>query len=129
MILCLYEGFLNDGCRQRKNIRHVYKNTNISQHTLTWCGENLHLIFHIWKKKHFWTPGDKSSDLKRNHRRCSIKKSLVRNFAISTGKHLCWSFFLINSFIKKRSQHRVFPVNIVKFLKTPLWRTSANDCF
>ena len=28
-------------------------------------------------------------------------------------KHLCWSFFL-----KRRTQHRCFPVNIAKFLRT-----------
>ena len=32
-------------------------------------------------------------------------------------------------FIKKKLQHRCFPVNIAKFLKTPILSTSANDCF
>ena len=27
--------------------------------------------------------------------RCSIKKSVVKKFAIFTGKHLCWSLCLI----------------------------------
>ena len=31
------------------------------------------------------------------------KKAIFKNFAIFTGKHLCWSLFLIN-FIKKRLQ-------------------------
>ena len=26
---------------------------------------------------------------------CSIEKAVFKNFAISTGKHLCWSLFLI----------------------------------
>ena len=30
-----------------------------------------------------------------SHRRCSIKKAVLKNFAIFTGKHLRWSFFLI----------------------------------
>ena len=37
-----------------------------------------------------------------------------------TGKHLCWSLFLIKlqTFIEKRLQQRCFPVNIAKFLRT-----------
>ena len=30
-----------------------------------------------------------------SHRRCSIYKDISKNFAIFTGKHLCWSLFLI----------------------------------
>ena len=30
-----------------------------------------------------------------SHRSCSIKKAVLNNFAIFTGKHLCWSLFLI----------------------------------
>ena len=33
------------------------------------------------------------------------------------------------NFIKKRLQHRCFPVNITKFLKNWFWRTSAYACF
>ena len=48
--------------------------------------------------------------------------SVLKNFAIFTGEHLCWSLFLIKlqacNFIKKRPQYRCFPVNIVKFLRT-----------
>ena len=41
------------------------------------------------------------------------KTDALKNFAIFTGKHLYWRFFLIN-FIKKRLQRRCFPVNIKK---------------
>ena len=55
-----------------------------------------------------------------------FKIGVLKNFAIFTGKHLCWSLFLIQlqaqaqacKFIRKRLQHRCFPVNIAKFLKT-----------
>ena len=30
-----------------------------------------------------------------SHQRCSIKKAVLKNFAIFTGIHLCWSLFLI----------------------------------
>ena len=36
---------------------------------------------------------------------------------IFTGKHLCWSL-QASDFIKERLQHRFFPVNIAKFLRT-----------
>ena len=48
----------------------------------------------------------------------------LKNFAIFTGKHLYWSLFLIKlkakayKSIKKRLQHRYFPVNIRKCLRT-----------
>ena len=45
------------------------------------------------------------------------KTDAITNLAIFTRKHLCWSFFLIN-LIKKRLQHRCFPVNIAKCLST-----------
>ena len=43
-----------------------------------------------------------------------FKISVLQNFSILTGKHLCWSLFLIMESL----QHRCFPVNIAKFLKT-----------
>ena len=30
---------------------------------------------------------------KSSHRRCSIKKAVLKNFAKFTGKHLCWNLF------------------------------------
>ena len=66
-----------------------------------------------------------------------FKIGVLKNFSICTGKHLCWSLFLIklvnivnnfnevnNNFnknitlLKKRLQYKCLPVNIAKFLKT-----------
>ena len=33
--------------------------------------------------------------VRSSHRRCSIKKTVLKNYAILTGKHLCWGLFLI----------------------------------
>ena len=44
----------------------------------------------------------------------------LKNLAIFPGKHLCWRFFLKN-FIKKRLQHKCFPVNIAKCLSTAFY--------
>ena len=52
------------------------------------------------------------------------KKAVLKNFAIFTGKHLCWILFLIKlqvfrtAILIKSLQHRCFPVNIAKFLRT-----------
>ena len=48
------------------------------------------------------------------------KRNAFKSLAIFTGKHLRWRFFLIN-FIKKRLQHRCFPVNIAKGLSTAFY--------
>ena len=55
------------------------------------------------------------------------KKIVFESFAIFTRNHQRWSFFLIKvcNFIKKRLQHRCFPVNIAQFLRTP---TLKNVC-
>ena len=54
------------------------------------------------------------------------KKSILRNFAIFTGKHLCWSLFLIklqafkSAILLKRDSSTGAFLNIVKFLRTPV---------
>ena len=56
-----------------------------------------------------------------SHQRCSIEKSVLKNFAIFTGKQLRWSLdlqALRPATLFKRLQHRCFPVNIAKFLRT-----------
>ena len=54
---------------------------------------------------------------KHSNSRSQMFYDALQNLAIFTGKHLCWRFFLIN-FIKKRLQHRSFPVNVAKYLST-----------
>ena len=64
---------------------------------------------------------------KRYNEQVFNKKAVLKNFAIFTEKHLRWSLFLNKNaglqswnFIKKRLQHRFFPVNIAKFLRAPV---------
>ena len=60
-----------------------------------------------------------------------FKIGVLKNFAIFTGKHLCWRLFLIKLqywrlafLLKKTLQHNCFPMNIARFLKTAfLWNT------
>ena len=56
------------------------------------------------------------------HRRCSLKNGALRNFAKFTRKHLYQILFFKHrpaTLLKKRPWHRCFPVNFVKFLRTP----------
>ena len=52
---------------------------------------------------------------RNSHWKFSIKTSVLENFAVVTRKHLCCSLYLIKFF-----QHRCFPVNVAKFLRTPI---------
>ena len=61
-------------------------------------------------------------------RRCFFKVAFIKNFAIFTGKHLCWSLVFNNvaglrptTSLKTRLQ-QVFPVSIAKFLRTAFFK-------
>ena len=63
---------------------------------------------------HFEIISDKKSGLQM-----FFKTGDLKNSAIFTRKHLCWSLFnevALKFFIKKRQKY--FPVNIAKFLRT-----------
>ena len=49
-----------------------------------------------------------------------FKIGVLKNFAISTGKHLCWGLFLtkLHPLSKRDPNTGVFPANIAKFLRT-----------
>ena len=65
-----------------------------------------------------------------------LKIGILINFPIFTRKYLCWGLFSITlqawwpaTLLKKRPQHRCFPVNITKSLRIAfLWNTSGS-CF
>ena len=57
-----------------------------------------------------------------------LYKSVLRNLTKFTRKHLCQSLFFIKAaglrtatLLKKRRWHSCFPVNFVKFLRTPFY--------
>ena len=67
-----------------------------------------------------------------SHRRCSVKKGVVRNFATFTGQHLCQSLFFNKvaglrptTLLKNRLWHRSFPVNSGKFWRTPFLQNTS----
>ena len=73
-----------------------------------------------------------------SHQRCSVRKSVLRNFVNFTGKHLCQVLFYNKvagpepepaTLLKKRLWRRCFPMNFTTFPRTPFHRTPLNDCF
>ena len=59
-----------------------------------------------------------------SHRRCSVRKGVLRNFAKLTGKHLCQRLLFnkvagLTTLFKMRLCHKCFPVDFAKFLRTP----------
>ena len=60
-----------------------------------------------------------------SHRKCSIKKAALKDFAIFKGKHLCWSLFLIKAFrpailLKRNSNTGVLLRILQNILRTPV---------
>ena len=72
-----------------------------------------------------------------------MKKGVLRNFTKFTGKHLCQRLFFKKvaglrpaTLLERSLWHKCFPVNFVKFLRTPffiehLWTTASklNNAF
>ena len=59
--------------------------------------------------------------VRSSHRRCSVKKGVLKNFVKIKGKHLCRSLFfnkvaglMSATLLKKRLRHRCFPVNFAE---------------
>ena len=63
------------------------------------------------------------------------KIDVFKKFAIFTGKHLCWSLFLINlqtlrpSTLLKRDSNTDVCVNVAKFLRTVFLQNIPSGCF
>ena len=106
--------------RKPDNWRQIYKQTSSTFYTSK----------DVWRRKitstsnkvakHFWS----SHRSRTSHRRCSVKKGVLKNFASFTGKHLYWSYNTCitglqpANFLKKRLQHKCFSVEFAKLLRT-----------
>ena len=55
-----------------------------------------------------------------SNQRCSVKKDVLKTFANFTGKHLCWSLFLITLQVFEGFPMKRFPIKFSKFLRTPV---------
>ena len=95
----------------------------------------------------YWTAGSSVKSIsgitcRGSHRRCSVRKNVLKNFAKFAGKHLCQSLFFNKvtrlrpaTLLKKGLWHRCFPMNFCKisknnFFTEHLWTiTPLDDCF
>ena len=66
-----------------------------------------------------------------SHRRCSVRKGVLKNFAKFTRKHLYQSLFFNEvtglksaTLLKKRLWHKCFAVNFAKFPRTPFLKNT-----
>ena len=62
-----------------------------------------------------------------SHRRCSIKKDVLKNFVKFSWKRPCWSLF----FLENRLRYRCFPIGFAKFSRTTtaFCKTTAKTSF
>ena len=88
----------------RKRLQHceVFKNTYFEKHMWAAASENQRL----------------SDKFTSSRPEVFCKKSVLRNFAKFTVKHLCQTL-LFNKVVGLGLWHRCFPVNFVKFLTSP----------
>ena len=77
-----------------------------------------------WFSKYFIKQVETNQSFRSNLSQTFFKIGVLKTFAMFTGKHVCWNLFLIKcyclndyNFIKKKLQHRCFPVNIAKLFR------------
>ena len=116
-----------DGYGYRRNIEEIFRTISRFQIDLTYCLSILSTEFILFTEFIY----------RSSHQRCSMRKGVLRNFAKFTGKHLGQSLFFNKvvglrpaALLKRRLWPRCFPVNFVKFLRTPfftehLWATAS----
>ena len=60
---------------------------------------------------------------RNSHRKCSVKKGVLRNFAKFTGKHLCQSLsYSLCNFIKKETLAQVFSCEFCEIFKNNFFK-------
>ena len=118
------------------------KNNSLNGHSKEpWLNEVCHISCQVKYSWHISCNRYRSS-----HRRCSVRKGVLRNFAKFTRKNLCQSLFfnrnsqqstcarvsfLINfrpqpaTLFKNRLWHCCFPVNFAKFIRTPFLQNTT----
>ena len=86
-------------------------------------------------KTYFWAPyipcnHDLFTIFRSSHRRCSIKKGVLENFANFIRKHLCKGLFFNKSGgLRPTLLKSEFPLNFATFFRTPFWQNTSRDCF
>ena len=116
--------------RKKAKINRKYQNQQWQKH-LVCCRTFLHSNISWLRNKviaKLLKLPSKITCFRSSHERCSVGKGLLRNFTNFTGKHLCYSPFFNKvaglrpaTLLKRSLWHRCFPVNFVKFLRTPFY--------
>ena len=88
--------------------QHSFQKTEISWQSKIACYYLFYAVELVWRF------GSSNERFQKQPPEVLYKKAVLKYFAIFAGKHLCWSLFLV-----KRLQHRRFPVNIAKSIRTP----------
>ena len=75
---------------------------------------------------HCWSLRNQAFFFRSSRSQMFFKMGVLKNFAIFTGKHLCWYFFLIKlqvstTLLKRGSNISDFPVDLAKSLRTALF--------
>ena len=70
----------------------------------------------------YFSKGLNNNNDRSSHRRCVVRKGVLRNFAKFTGKHLCQSLFFN---IVAETLAQAFSVNFPKFLRTPFLQNTS----
>ena len=107
---------------------------NISQRLLLHCTHSTHCYLCVLLYIQHLLPHHHCDYSQAVVRRCSIKNSVLRNFAKFTGEHLYQTLFFNKvaglrpaTLLKKRHWHRCFSVNFANFLRTPF--VTSDGCF
>ena len=105
----------NEWQREKTNDKEWYNEWKQMREIFISEWNNYTIKTTIYSATSYWKYNVNQKIWRSSHRRCSIKKAAPNNFAIFTEKHLkaC-------NFIKKRLQHKRFPVNNARFLRTPI---------
>ena len=114
-------------------IQWVFEKNHVNNAVVGWSIAILLIKFLAWGgDSQFTRLENKDTQYRSIHRRCSVRKGVLRNFAKFTGKHLCQSLFLNKvadlrsaALLKKRLWHWCFSVIFPKFLRTPFLQSTS----
>ena len=77
--------------------------------------------------------GNSSTIFRSSHWKCSIRKAILKNFVIFTGKHLCWGLFLLKlqafrplTVLKRDFNTDIFLWISGNFYEHLFWRTRSS---
>ena len=100
-----------------RNVNYCYLGINILSYSVVFI-KKINLL----RLRHWWFSGKFMNFSEAVTGGVLWKKLFLKDFAIFTGKlQAC-------NFIEKKVHRRCFPLNIAKFLKHLVFRTSANGC-